>query len=516
MATIHLNSDQFTYAASDVLRLFFGKVTTSADGLILRAGAEDPVWSAGCKNEEIYVWQREPNDAPVPTSFEGDALRLKRRELKQKLYDGLASWSGMSFPWGSLTGIRPTLVAEELWEANGRDPGKAVDQLTQTYKLTLEKAVLCVDTMLEERRLLGEFPPDEVAVYVGIPFCPTRCYYCSFTMPEGIGRKVDEKDLYVEALCDEIRLTLSELPVKIRSLYIGGGTPTDLTADQLERIFSTIVPLIMKSRAGDGRLPELCLEAGRPDTITRDKLMVARCYGFDRVCINPQTMKEETLVRIGRRHSVDEVRQAFSLARECGFEDINMDLIAGLQGETVEDLRRTLEEIGTLSPDSITVHALAVKRSSDLNKAMAESGRELSEVKGPRETVAEMMRMADTFCRERGLVPYYLYRQKDGLGGLENIGYARPGRGNLYNIGMMGDARSVLAFGAGAMSKRHFGGGRVERSPNVKSIHVYRERHVEMAKRKIALFTEPSDVPARCKRRSVERAMSSFEGWSVN
>ena len=457
MPTVRLNDPLFTYAAGDVLRLFFGKPEVSADGRVLRVG--DPaenwhcVWTpGGCavKMAETTAVAAIDTAEQERLRRDGEALRLARREVKRQLYFFCVEQTGKAFPWGSLTGIRPTLVAGEVLMETGA-AAAAEAALQQRYGVRADKAALAVTTRLEEERLLARFPESMCAVYIGIPFCPSRCFYCSFTLKEGIAPTEALKDAYVTALISEIRRTATWFRQPVRSVYIGGGTPTELNARQLDALLSTVRGSLALTEDC-----ECCLEAGRPDTIDREKLKVSLEWGFDRICINPQTMQDRTLKRIGRRHTAEETVQAVRLAQAFGFRDINMDLIAGLPGETVKDFAATLDSVMCLHPSSVTVHSLAVKRSSDLNAARVESGRTLAAYKSPHAAAEQMMTLAEQTLQAAGLRPYYLYRQKDGVGGLENVGFAAPGQGNLYNVAMMGDCRNVLGFGCGSMSNVSF------------------------------------------------------------
>ncbi len=496
MPTLYLNDDLFTYAASDVLRLFFGKVKIKAEGKVLETARLPGFWTCSWTAEGCAITVGPaPPDLPGMTESlrtslrnDGEKLRLARRELKRQLYFFCVTKTGMEFPWGSLTGIRPTQVAAEVLADLNRVPEgertrRAVEELRETYGVHPEKGRLALATLKEEEALLSRFPKEMCAVYIGVPFCPTRCHYCSFSLHEGIGVDDSLKEKYVDHLIREIEQVGEWFDTPVRSIYIGGGTPTELDAGQLDRLMATVehhLPLTADC--------ERSLEAGRPDTIDRQKLETALKWGFDRICVNPQTMHDRTLRLIGRGHTVEQTVAAFNLARKLNFRDINMDLIAGLPAETLLEFEQSLERVIALKPDSVTVHSLAVKRSSNLNFALSESGGTLAELKHPDEQVENMMSLAERALQRVGLVPYYLYRQKDGAGGLENVGFATPGNGNLYNIAMMGDRRDVLGFGCGSMSKRRFAGNRVERSPEVKSVLAWLGRVDEMVERKKQLF----------------------------
>jgi len=335
-----------------------------------------------------------------------------------------------------------------------------------------------------EQKKLPAPSVDEADVYLSIPFCRTRCAYCSFP-----GEAVGKGKLippYLEALLWEMEegaKLLKGAGLRLRALYVGGGTPSALNEEQFERLMQETMRLFPGAR-------EYTVEAGRPDTITRGKLETLKRLKVGRISINPQTMNDETLRVIGRDHTAQQAVEAFRLAREMGFDDINMDVIAGLPGETEAHFRHSMEVIRGLGPDSLTVHTLAIKRSSRLNlekTPLPDAG-----------VAAEMVRMGQETADALGLEPYYLYRQKYMAGQQQNVGYARPGKACLYNIDIMEETTSILAMGAGAISKRVFPDRelRIERAPNVTNVSVYIDRVAEMARRKEILFTNTKEEQA--------------------
>ena len=403
---------------------------------------------------------------------------------KRFLYEALSRMTGEAPEWGIMTGVRPVKKAGELMRANGAAEAQRI--LRETFLLSENKARLLTDIYAYQQASLGDPAPESVSVYIGIPFCPTRCLYCSFASNQVKG---DEIDRYFAALLEEIAFLgalMKEKNMFCESLYIGGGTPTTLSAEQIARLLAkarTEIP--GEAQEADGRYTyrELTLEGGRPDTLTPEKLASAKAGGVTRISINPQTMKDETLVRIGRSHSVAQIREAFAMAREAGFDDINADLIAGLPGEDEQDFARSLEELLTLAPEGITVHTLAVKRASRLKEEDKDyhyrSGR----------TTQKMLEAADRILRQSDYKPYYLYRQKHMSGAGENTGWCRPGKEGLYNVRIMDEHQSILAAGAGAMSKAYFPEeDRLERAPDLTNYELYIERLGEMKERKRTLF----------------------------
>lgn len=418
--------------------------------------------------------------APVPSEADPhlQALhcrRAARRLCKQALYDLLRKMTGIHPPWGSLTGVRPThLMLEAL--AEGLSPEAAVRRLVTEYDVTLPKAELLAEIAAVQRKLPA--PGDAfMDVYIGIPFCTTRCAYCSFSSGEiGNGRLVPP---YMEALEKEIRACaplIRRSGRSLRALYVGGGTPTALPEKEFRRLLDII----------RGCFPDACettVEAGRPDTLSRDKLRAIREAEISRISINPQTMNDRTLQVIGRAHTAQQVREAYALAREENIPHINMDVIAGLPGEEEPDFARTMEAAVRLHPESLTVHTLAIKRSSrmSLENAPLPDG----------EKTARMVDLGLQTARALGMEPYYLYRQKYMAGNLENTGYALPGHACLYNVDIMEETSHILALGAGGISKRIWPDeGHITRAPNVSNIQEYISRVEEMIQRKSDLFLQ--------------------------
>lgn len=398
-------------------------------------------------------------------------------ELKAALYQYLSRLTGSSLPWGNLTGIRPTKIAMTMLE-DGRGEEEILRFLQEKHFVSEEKAPLGIDIAKREKELLSLIDhKNGYSLYIGIPFCPTTCLYCSFTsFPIASWKKrVGE---YLAALEKEIDFTAKACQgKKLDTIYIGGGTPTTLMPEELERLLWKLEEAFDSSN-----IKEFTVEAGRADSITAEKLAVLKSHGVTRISVNPQTMKEETLKIIGRQHTAAQVREAFSLARQAGFTNINMDMILGLPGETKEDVAATIEALKALSPDSLTVHSLAIKRASHLREWIDKHG--LSMLQNTQET----MRIAADGAAAMAMKPYYLYRQKNMAGNFENVGYAREGCYGFYNILIMEEVQTIVALGAGAISKRIYPDGRIERSENVKEVALYMEKLGEMIERKRRLF----------------------------
>ena len=421
---------------------------------------------AGEKRDFCRQWKKEETD----TYKDG---------FKRFLYRSLEELTGTSLPWGNLTGIRPTKIAYGMLE-EGKSEAEILDFLKEKHFVSEEKSALSIDIARRERQLLSQIHYEGgYSLYIGIPFCPTTCLYCSFTsFAIGAYRKV--VDSYVDCVIREMEFVAKKYAHKILdTVYIGGGTPTTLEADQLDRLIGKLKELFDFSQ-----VKEFTVEAGRADSITEAKLQVLYKHGVGRISINPQTMKQETLDIIGRRHTVEQVEQAYEMARRIGFDNINMDLILGLPGEMPEDVQRTIDRVVELAPDSLTVHSLAIKRASRLSQWIQEHG--ISALQNTDET----MTIAADGAKRLGMEPYYLYRQKNMSGNFENVGYAKPGKFGLYNILIMEEKQTIVALGAGSITKVVFPDGRIERADNVKDVKLYIEKIDEMIERKQRLLEE--------------------------
>lgn len=402
-----------------------------------------------------------------------DRFETKNR-IKRMLYQMAGKLTGMELPWGTLTGIRPTKIAmTKLLEGHSKEEVKS--HMKETYLASDAKTDLSIEIASREISLLSEIDYENgYSLYIGIPFCPTTCLYCSFTSFP-IGQWEKRMELYLEALFREMDYTAEKMKGRVLdTVYIGGGTPTSLSAQHLDILIKRLYDTFDFST-----VKEFTVEAGRPDSITEDKLRVLKAHGVTRISINPQTMKQETLSIIGRRHTVDMVKKQFHLARSLGFDNINMDLIIGLPEEDMEDVRNTMEEIKALSPDSITVHSLAIKRAARLNMFKEKYG-DYKMV-----NTQEMIDLTAEYARKMGQEPYYLYRQKNMAGNFENVGYSQPGKACIYNILIMEEKQTIIALGAGTTTKVVFPSeNRLERVENVKDVEQYITRIDEMLERK--------------------------------
>jgi len=486
MIRLLTDAPEFFSDLGDVLRLFYGDIQvslTEGDTVFEHrftdaGGVWTDVWTSQGQSASLS------QSAPCGTDLE--RKRFRKRQVKGALYELLKKLTGMRPPWGSLTGIRPTRLLYEGMEA-GLTLEEAMRRVEAEFDVSADRAALLGD-IARMQRGIREAAPDQFDLYIGIPFCRTRCSYCSFSAGEiGNGKRVAP---YVEALLREIDLCkalMAEAGMRLRAGYVGGGTPTAIPCGDLRRILEAA------QTAFPGAV-EWTVEAGRPDTIDEEKLRMLKDLGVGRISVNPQTFSDETLKRIGRAHTGGETIEAYQLARSLGFDDINMDVIAALPGENVSDFAHTLDVIERLAPDSVTVHSLAIKRSSRLHEQLAVAGNGYGQV--TRDGAAEMIALARRRLMAGGWRPYYLYRQKYMAGNLENVGYAKPGKACLYNIGNMEETVSVLALGAGAITKWLFDRTlRIERAPNVRNIEEYIARVDEMVQRKREIVM--SDKPGR-------------------
>ncbi len=469
-----------------------------------------------------------PKAAPVEASlvvfsWRYDAVKEEglglKNGFKRFLYRSLEELTGRKLPWGALTGIRPTKIAYALLE-QGKSEAEILAHYQERYYAGKEKSLLAIEIAKRERDLLssigtrqdgdrgkasdeGGIPydasddgngdrisdeggiqtgrnyDDSYSLYIGIPFCPTTCLYCSFPS-FSIGAYRKRVDEYLECLLSELEYVSGRYRLKrLDTVYIGGGTPTTLDEGQLGRLLGRLRELFDFST-----VKEFTVEAGRADSITWGKLMELHRHGVTRISINPQTMNQETLKVIGRAHTVEQVAEAYHMARQAGFDNINMDIILGLPGEGPCEVQNTVDRIVELAPDSLTVHSLAIKRSSRLSQWILENG--VSTLKNTDETMA----IAAKGAAALGMNPYYLYRQKNMSGNFENVGYAKPGKYGLYNILIMEEVQTIIACGAGSITKVVRPDGCIQRAENVKEVALYLEKIDEMIERKRRLLLD--------------------------
>ncbi|MBR6238682.1 MAG: coproporphyrinogen dehydrogenase HemZ [Lachnospiraceae bacterium] len=429
-------------------------------------------------------------EVAVSDSLSKDRAAYKS-ELKRSLYRALSEYTGQELPWGTLTGIRPTKLAMTCLD-EGMSEDAAVGYMKDFYLCSDTKAKLATDIATRERQIIKNIGADEkgYSLYIGIPFCPSTCLYCSF-MSYPIAAHRGAVDSYIDAVKKELDFVAGSFAGRrLDSVYIGGGTPTTLSSERLKDLIGYVHEKIDLSN-----IKEFTVEAGRADSIDREKLTVLRQMGVDRISVNPQTFNEDTLKLIGRKATAAETIEAFYLAREVGFDNINMDIILGLPGENIDDIKYTLDKIEELKPNDLTVHSLAVKRGSKLAELLLENkkiGDSNVMLRNDGIDYEEAMRLTEQTAARIGLSPYYLYRQKNIRGNLENTGYAEDGKAGIYNILMMEEVQDIVACGAGTVSKRVYvqddNSVRIERCDTHKDLKLYLENTEQMIDRKRKLY----------------------------
>lgn len=489
MITVCLNEADFEYDIHSLVKAFYPKedvkVFADREKIEKLKEKETPLFCMEVlfKRKENVIQasvakvQEKPEETGLASmSIEVDFSDRKetKNRLKRGIYQMFFEYTGQTLPWGTLTGIRPTKIPMGMLE-EGKSKDEIRQYMKEAYYCSEDKTDLSIDIAKRELALLEKLDYEKgYSLYIGIPFCPSTCLYCSFTSyPLSAWEK--QVDSYLDALEREIDFIAEQCKDKyLNTVYIGGGTPTTLSPEQLDRLITKI-----KSSFDLSHVLEFTVEAGRPDSITYEKLAVIKKHGISRISINPQTMKQETLDIIGRHHTVTQTIESYHMARELGFDNINMDLIMGLPNEDIEDVRNTMEILKELDPDNITVHSLAIKRAARLNM-FKDDYKNLK-----MENTWEHIDLTAKYCKEMGLEPYYLYRQKNMAGNFENVGYAKPGKAGIYNILIMEEKQTIMALGAGATTKFVFDHAtRMERVENVKDVKNYLERIDEMIERK--------------------------------
>ena len=423
---------------------------------------------------------------PEVPEKDGRSKKELHEAFKCTLYTKLSAQLNKTLPWGYLTGVRPSKIAYTLLE-KGADREQILEEFTKKHLVSEKKAQLALQVAQTEKSILEKMDyKNGYSLYIGIPFCPTTCLYCSFTS-YSLAAYQSKVQPYLEALLKEMKYVSEAMRGRrLDTVYFGGGPPTPLSAGQLDMLLTELERQFDLSACR-----ELTVEAGRPDSITYEKLCVLKAHHVDRISINPQTMNQQTLDLIGRRHTVEQIEEAFALAGKAGLDNINMDMILGLPGENKEMVQHTLEKIKALAPESLTVHSLAIKRAAALN-IWREKYLDLQ-----MDNSDEIVSMAADYAHQMGHQPYYMYRQKNMAGNFENVGYSKPGLECIYNILIMEEKQTIIAMGAGASTKIVFqneteGGqaGRIERIENVKDVTNYIQRIDEMIERKRKFFSE--------------------------
>ena len=479
MIRIQVNSEMFAYDMYHIIKAFYPGVAI-----------EQTLEEAGKQAVKIQIDHHKMEIA------DEELMHLQERKIRKnyvniRVYEWLSQITGRELSWGIMTGVRPTKPMMQLIE-EGMSDEEVTAWMQEHYCITDEKAKLGIAVAKKEKELLEQLDYKEgFSLYIGIPFCPSTCSYCSFTS-YSINDWKHRVDAYLDAMCKELSFIASvSKKKKLNTIYIGGGTPTTLEPEQMDRLLTHL-----ENSFSYEDLKEITVEAGRPDSITREKLEVLKSHNIGRISINPQTMQQKTLDVIGRKHTVEDIKNVYSMAREMGFSNINMDLIAGLPGETIEDMADTLEQIREMAPESLTVHALAMKRASRLTQEQKGREKDESEEAEIARTLSEMIDLASSYAKQMDLEPYYLYRQKNIAGNFENVGYAKVDKAGIYNILIMEEKQSIIAVGAGASTKvvvpedciiideKTGNPKKIVRTENVRDIEQYISRIDEMIERK--------------------------------
>ena len=487
---LYFQGHDYKYAAEQMLLTLFPQErpeypdtpgAEGEDGLFLSLSkgqawvtARAELWQSGKKHVAVRRCA-----AKELTGGELQADRACQRVLKLAFFQAATEALGARPPWGALTGVRPVKLPTRAMQ-QGKTPAEARRILEREYFVAPDKADLAMDCARASMAADRSLKADEVSLYVGIPFCPSRCAYCSFISAD-VGRSLKMVGPYLDGLLQEVEqagLGLREAGRRVRTVYIGGGTPTTLNARQMDALLSCMerhLPL-------DG-CTEFTVEAGRPDTIDLEKLQVLRRHGVGRISINPQTLEDPVLDAIGRKHSAGDIARAYELARQVGFACINMDLIAGLPRDSFAGFCRSLNGVLAMAPENVTVHTLALKKGSRL----MEQGGSIPDG----DEVARMLAFSNETLRRAGYAPYYLYRQKYMSGSLENVGWALPGQENVYNICMMEELHSVLSLGAGGVTKLvDRKTGAIRRISNPKFPYEYMELLPQILEQKRTVWTD--------------------------
>ena len=489
MIYIHLIGHNFEYDVRELTKVFFfnedikfiDDIDEYEKGILIISKLNN-IKEKLMSITEIY----EDKQIIYSNSLSIDTIDIGRDDVYKKikvgitanLYDGLNIMFSIKARWGTLTGVRPLKIVHDLLDKNF-NTSSIRNILTSEYKLFPEKAELLINIAQKQRKYLYPLDEKRFSLYIAIPFCPTRCIYCSFP-----SCSIDKYGHMVDIYTDTLIYELDELgklmkDYNISTVYIGGGTPTAIPSKNLERIIQAVYSNFEREK-----IQEFTVEAGRPDTIDYEVLNMLKENQVNRISINPQTMNDKTLKLIGRKHTSSDIIDVYHKARNIGFPVINMDIIVGLPAEGVEEIRTTLSKIEELAPENLTVHTLAVKRGSKFKEVMDKY--QLKE----QDIINQMLKETSDYTEKMGLEPYYLYRQKQMLGNFENIGYAKKGTECLYNIKMMEEKETIIAAGMGAISKIYYPReDRIERVPNVKSLKEYIDRIDEMLERKKKFIT---------------------------
>ena len=497
MKTIHINEqfkEDWNRVLNHIANLFYedSVIQFTKDGANMSISFEHEIaddYTISTAAKLMVDGQEFTSNYSIGYATEGtekeQSIRMKRA-LSHVMLDVLEQYTGMTQQWGILTGVRPTKLYHKF-----RKEGLSDEQIFKKLKTDFRLSDLKINLLKEIVARQLHVIPDldelgrEISIYIGVPFCPTMCAYCTFpAYAIQSNRKAGRVEKFIDGLHIELRELgkwLTEKNMRITSIYWGGGTPTSIEADEMDALYKTM----FESFPNTESIREITVEAGRPDTITPEKIEVLKKWGIDRISVNPQSYTQETLKAIGRHHTVEETIEKFWLSRNMGMNNINMDLIIGLPNEGIEEFQHSLDESAKMQPESLTVHTLSFKRASEMTR-----NKDKYKV-ADRDTVSQMMQMASDWTKENGYVPYYLYRQKNILGNLENVGYCKPGEESIYNIVIMEEVQTILGIGCGASSKFvHPETGKITQFHNPKDPAAYIMTFEEAIQKKIDILNE--------------------------
>lgn len=469
---VKLNDMKYRYDVFLMINLFFSFID-------IDFGDENWDLAISIEGDKIVIQSKEEENSFIYDINEEYKLS---EEIKKAIFLCLKEKTHKVLPWGTLVGIRPSKKALDLLE-KGYDEEEVISHFKERHEASREKAQLCIDVAKYEKSVVNK-DKNTISIYVGMPFCPTRCVYCSFTA-NPIGKAKSLVKEYIAALTKEIKAIsayVKEKNLTIETVYFGGGTPTSVNNEEFEEVMNKIYHGFVEGN----NVKEFTVECGRVDSISKEKLMSMKKYKVDRISINPQTLNDKTLKLIGRNHDTKAVYECFETARNLGFDNINMDLIVGLPGENLEDINRSCEGILKMNPDNLTIHGLSVKRGSRLYENMVNN---ITHKVPDQDELNAMYEATKKLSENMGMKPYYMYRQKNMVGSMENVGYCRDEKICIYNIQMIEEKQTIIALGADGVSKVVFlEENRLERFANVKDVKEYNNRIDEMIEKKIALL----------------------------
>ncbi|KEI13045.1 coproporphyrinogen III oxidase [Clostridium novyi] len=472
---IYINDEKYRYDVYHIFELFYSFTQMEFEF----ENPNDCDYKLNVSEDELLIENKEGEQL----KFNLKSKMKFKHEFRKSMFKYLREKTLKELPWGILIGIRPTKIVLDMMDDDFTED-EIIDVLMNEYFARIDKAKLCIDIAKAEKARVNK-ESKNISIYIGMPFCPTTCLYCSFASNPISGRNTGKMvEPYLEKLKEEIDIIkkfINKKGLNIECVYFGGGTPTSVNNDQ----FESIIKKVYKSFVENRNVKEFNIECGRPDSINEEKLLTMKKYKVSRISINPQTMNEDTLKLIGRHHTVEDIIKKFNLARKLGFDNINMDIIVGLPNETINHIENTCREILKLNPDSLTVHGMSIKRGSKLYEEIYIDKVRIMK----QQSLNEMYMRTAKLAKELNMNPYYMYRQKNMVGHMENVGYCKAGKEGLYNIEMIEDKQTIIALGADAVTKLvNLKNNKIERFGNLKDVKEYITRFDEKIKGKIELL----------------------------